>query len=166
MPQRTEPEKLHQAANNLQAGHISSGEHDASPVPGWPLTSALVEALVAHARACYPREACGLLAGSPGSVSRHYPASNVAQSAQWFEMDPQEQRTIFADIVKNGWYLLAIYHSHPRRAAIPSQNDLRMAAYPGVLSLIISLADWENPEIRGYWIGKQHTVEARLNFTA
>lgn len=142
------------------------GEQGASPVPApaWQLTAALVEELVASARAYYPREACGLLAGSPTRVCCHYPARNVAKGDEWFQMDPQEQRAIFADIVRNGWYLLAIYHSHPRRAAIPSQNDLRMAAYPGVLSLIISLADWEHPQIRGYWLSKERAIETRLLF--
>lgn len=161
-------QRIKQAVNNSQAGDaLLNSSSIAQPVraPRWALTAALVQQMIAHARTCYPREACGLLAGNQMSVLRLYPTRNVASGDQWFQVDPEEQRRVFADIVRNGWYLLAIYHSHPHRHATPSRNDVRLAAYPGVLSLIISLADWEHPEIRGYWIGKGQAVEALLNQT-
>ena len=122
----------------------------------------MLASLVAHARACYPREACGILAGRSDQVHRHYPARNVAPEQDRYVLDPEEQRAIFADITRNGWKLLAIYHSHPRRDATPSLNDLRLAAYPLALMLIISLADWEHPDLRGYRVADGQAQEVSL----
>lgn len=124
----------------------------------WRLAPEVVEEMLAHARACYPREACGVLAGYTDSLQKHYPGHNVAPGNEHFLLDPVSQRLIFADIARHGWKLLAIYHSHPRRDATPSLNDLRLAAYPQALTIIISLADWDHPEIRSYQV---HNGQAR-----
>jgi proteasome lid subunit RPN8/RPN11 len=128
----------------------------------WKLTAELVEEMLAHARACYPREACGIVAGTADRVHKHYPGRNVAPGNEHFLLDPVEQQLIFADIALHGWKLLAIYHSHPRRDATPSLNDLRLAAYPQALTIIISLADWFHPDIRGYWLRGEQAREVQL----
>jgi proteasome lid subunit RPN8/RPN11 len=130
----------------------------------WRLTPQVVEEMVAQARASYPREACGILAGFADRLQNHYPGRNIAPGNEHFLLDPAEQRWIFADIARRGWTLLAIYHSHPRRDATPSLNDLRLAAYPQALTIIVSLADWDHPEIRGYQLrnGQAREVQVTL----
>ncbi len=130
--------------------------------PGWAISSELLAAMIAHARAWYPREACGILAGQADEVLGHYPARNVALGNDRYMLDPEEQRAIFADIASKGWKLLAIYHSHPQRSAAPSLNDLRLAAYPQAVMVIISLADWEHPDIRGYTVAEGQAREVSL----
>ena len=48
------------------------------------------EALVAHARAGYPNEACALLAGRDGSVERVYalPNAEAARPSTWSSQGP------------------------------------------------------------------------------
>jgi [CysO sulfur-carrier protein]-S-L-cysteine hydrolase len=136
----------------------------APPLPAarWKLTPELAAQMVAHARVCYPREACGILAGTSDCVLRHYPARNVAPGNERFLLDPEQQQAIFADIAQRQWKLLAIYHSHPQRDATPSLNDLRLASYPQVLMVIISLADWGQPVIRGYRLCEGQSQEISL----
>jgi proteasome lid subunit RPN8/RPN11 len=132
------------------------------PEVRWAVTPELLAQMVAHARSCYPREACGILAGTAERVLRLYPARNVAPGNERYLLDPEEQRAIFADLARQRWKLLAIYHSHPQRAATPSRNDLRLSAYPHALMLIISLADWEHPELRGYRVAQGQAREVSL----
>lgn len=102
----------------------------------------LVEAVLAHARAELPNEACGMLAGPAGSgrAQAFHPARNAHASPHRFLLDPEDQVRITYAIERDGHELLAIVHSHPRSAAEPSATDLRdAAAYPGVLHLVASL---------------------------
>ena len=48
---------------------------------------------------------------------------------------------IMIEIEENGWSLGAIYHSHTRSPAYPSQTDVNLAFYPDSLYLIVSLVD-------------------------
>jgi proteasome lid subunit RPN8/RPN11 len=50
-----------------------------------------------------------------------------------------------------GLEILAIYHSHPTSAPVPSKTDLERVTYPDVVSLIISLQSGP-PETRGWWL--------------
>ncbi len=85
-----------------------------------------------------PEEACGLLAGKNRQVTAVYPITNALHRPDRFRMDPLEQLRAFEAIETAGLELLAIYHSHPRGPAFPSETDLAEFAYPGVLSLIWS----------------------------
>jgi len=49
------------------------------------------EALVAHARAGYPNEACALLAGRDGSVERVYALPNAEASPTFYVVEPKAQ---------------------------------------------------------------------------
>ncbi len=50
-----------------------------------------------------------------------------------------------------GIELLAIYHSHPTSAPVPSKTDLARAFWPDAVYLIVSLAA-EEPVVRGWWL--------------
>ena len=101
--------------------------------------------LLAHASGSPDREICGLLGGSACTATSLYRVSNTAASPEdSFFMAPQEQIRAMRTMRERGEKLLAIYHSHPHAAALPSARDLALAAYPGVGYLIVSL---ENPEV-------------------
>jgi proteasome lid subunit RPN8/RPN11 len=116
--------------------------------------------LIAHAVRCLPYEACGLLAGSAGGAQRFYPMRNADQSALTYRLDPKEQLEVFEEIERQEWELFGIFHSHTHTEAYPSETDLRQAFYPEAHYLLISLADRDDPVLRGFTI-RDGVVEER-----
>lgn len=116
------------------------------------LPTALVEAMIAQARAGLPEETCGLIAGRDGHGVRLHPIENSRHSSVAYEMDPLQQIKAMIAIENDGLDLLAIYHSHPDGPAQPSPTDLAQAYYPEQAQLIISLAGSERATLRGFMI--------------
>lgn len=117
-----------------------------------------------HVRGAHPIEACGILAGPPGSQpTRHIPMTNTEASPDAFAFDPAEQLAVFADLDQHGEDPLIYYHSHTRGRAYPSQADIAYAADPEAYHLIISTQDPDQPSIRGFRIVNGHVVEEPVN---
>jgi proteasome lid subunit RPN8/RPN11 len=125
--------------------------------------------MVAQARAELPNECCGLLGGvfeeaSPGGervgkVVRRYPLVNAAASGRLFESDPRSMFEADRDMRRNNLEVLAVYHSHPTSAPLPSKTDLERNYSPAVVNLIISLQGTE-PAMRGWWLTEHDSREA------
>jgi proteasome lid subunit RPN8/RPN11 len=126
------------------------------------LAASLIEELIAQARAGYPEETCGLVAGRDGRAVRIYPVENIYHSPVAFEMDPLQQIRTMLAIENEGLDLLAIYHSHPNGPAQPSPSDVAQAYYPESAHLIISLADPEQPTLRAFMIAGGQVTEIPL----
>ena len=59
--------------------------------------------------------------------------------------------------------LLAIYHSHTKSAAYPSQTDVNQAQnWPEPIYVIVSLADDEKPDVKGFHLADLKIVDAEL----
>ena len=110
------------------------------------------DAIVAHARADHPDEACGLVAARDGRPSRVIPMTNAARSPTFYEMDPIEQLHAFREIEDNGEELLVIYHSHTATEAAPSRTDISIAAYPEAHYVLVSTRDPDTEEFRSFRI--------------
>jgi proteasome lid subunit RPN8/RPN11 len=72
-------------------------------------------------------------------------------------MDPGELVKVDQDAGDQGWDLLAIYHSHTRSEAYPSDTDVRIARgtaelWPDVKYALVSLMDETNPHVRYFSI--------------
>jgi proteasome lid subunit RPN8/RPN11 len=113
----------------------------------------LYEALLEQARAELPNECCGLLAGrivgEAGQVERRYPLVNRLASPREYESEPRSLLAAAKDMRRVGIVELAIYHSHPTTAPIPSQTDLERNCWPGLVHLIVSLRS-SVPEARAW----------------
>jgi len=120
----------------------------------------IVDEMLAHVKAGYPNEACGVLADASGTIVKHYPAINAAEHPDDFSIiGPEEALRINNEIDQNDWNYFAYYHSHPRTQAYPSSRDIDYARYwPGTLYIIFSLRDLEHPEIRAFTIHNDRTV--------
>jgi len=107
---------------------------------GLTIPASMARELVAYARSELPYEACGLLAGDleSGVASTFHPARNAMGSPYRFDIDAGDLVRILHGIEADGQELIAVFHSHPGSAAVPSPTDLREAHYP-VLQLIASL---------------------------
>lgn len=106
--------------------------------------------IIAHCQKEAPNEACGFLPGRIGVVHRVVPMTNLEPTPVSYLMDPKEQLDVFNGMDEREEELVAIYHSHPDSAPIPSQKDIDMAAYPDSLYMILSLA--EGVEVRCFRI--------------
>ena len=102
-------------------------------------------AVVAHARAEYPNEACGLIVGDRpaaegGRALRFEPTGNKAASPYRYEIDPDDllRLTIATDDADEVFW--GIVHSHTHTPAVPSPTDVSLAFYPDSLYLLVSLA--------------------------
>ncbi|WP_435010231.1 Mov34/MPN/PAD-1 family protein [Tundrisphaera lichenicola] len=105
------------------------------------------DAMVAHCVHEAPLECCGLLGGVAPMVSSIHPLRNASASEVRYDADPRDLMTAVQSLRARQAEILAIYHSHPRWAAIPSQTDLRENHYGDVPRIIVSLLG-ETPEVR------------------
>jgi [CysO sulfur-carrier protein]-S-L-cysteine hydrolase len=102
----------------------------------------LASAMLAHARAELPNEACGLLGGiaATGRVSSFHAARNRHASPLRYDAHPEDLVRIMFALESAGEDLISVFHSHTRTPAVPSRTDLREARYD-VVHLIATLAD-------------------------
>jgi proteasome lid subunit RPN8/RPN11 len=122
----------------------------------------LATRIVEQARAEHPNEACGLLAGGNGEATRLFRMTNAERSPVIYRMEPSEQLRVFNEIDEAGLQLVAIYHSHTRSPAYPSSTDVTLAYYPEAVYLIVSLANIEEPDLRGFRIEDGKVTEIEL----
>ena len=107
----------------------------------------VLDAMVAHCVREAPLECCGILCGTDFRVSLFYPLRNDMQSETRYNADPNDLISAHIDFRRQGAEILAIYHSHPRWQAVPSQTDLAENHYGPVPRIIVSLIG-ESPEVR------------------
>lgn len=118
------------------------------------LPATIRDALVAHARAEYPNEACGLIAGTApvaegGAATRWHPARNRAASPLRYEIHPDDLLRASLAIDDAGEVIWGIVHSHVRSSARPSPTDVGLAFYPDALYLLVSLSEAEADPVTG-----------------
>jgi [CysO sulfur-carrier protein]-S-L-cysteine hydrolase len=111
--------------------------------------------LIAHAREEAPNECCGYLRLDDGHVAELFRAENERHSPYGYELG--FPALVAANELDDQGHGVAIYHSHPRSPAEPSQTDINLAQYPGWLQLIVSL-DGE-PHVRAWRIADGRVEE-------
>ena len=121
--------------------------------------------MIAHAREDDTIECCGVLAGTDGSFLKLYRMTNVENSPYRFSWDPKELLPVWNDMEDNNWEHRAVYHSHTHSEAYPSSTDVRLAAWPEALYMIVSLMDKDNPEVRAFRIVDGTISEEALEVT-
>jgi proteasome lid subunit RPN8/RPN11 len=126
----------------------------------------LYEEMVAQAVAELPNECCGLLAGRVESVAtddaegkpvarvlRRYPLINQAASPTEYHSDDRSMLDADRSLRELNLDLLAVYHSHPSSAPVPSRKDREQNYLGPVMHFIISLLQPE-PMVRAWWLGE------------
>jgi [CysO sulfur-carrier protein]-S-L-cysteine hydrolase len=123
----------------------------------------LIDEMVAHARDDAPNECCGMVGGIDGEAQTVYRAENAEASPLRYSIDAAEQFRLMKEIEGAGEELVAIYHSHTKSEAYPSQTDVNLAGWPDAVYLIVSLADSEAPDVKGFWIRDGGISDAELD---
>lgn len=99
-----------------------------------PLSKTVIAAAEKHARAEFPREACGLVVVKRGRRV-YVPCTNSAKTPEdHFSIAPEE----FAAAEEQG-EVVGVFHSHPNASADPSTSDLQACNASGVAWHILAL---------------------------
>lgn len=122
------------------------------------------DAIVAHALHGLPFEICGILGGRGSEVSTIHPTRNLRKSGRHFLMDPREQIAAMESLRLRGLDVIAFYHSHPAGPAYPSPEDVRLAFYPDVATVIVSLENSQAPVIAAFRIVGGRIYEEKIKF--
>lgn len=104
------------------------------------LTRADAAAVVAHARAGLPDEACGLLAGTGDRVEVVYCSANSDASPLSYRIDSRDQWRAMRDAEARRLEMIGCFHSHTHSEAYPSATDVGQAFYPEWVYVIVGLA--------------------------
>lgn len=128
------------------------------------LKKADYEKILAHAKSCVPKEACGLIAGTKDGedkvVEKVYLLTNIDHSNEHFTLDPKEQLAAVKDMRANGLMPLGNWHSHPESPSRPSEEDKRLAYDSKASYMILSLMEPEQPVLNSFHIeGDESTKE-------
>jgi proteasome lid subunit RPN8/RPN11 len=110
------------------------------------ITRELHDAIVAHARADHPDEACGVVAGPAGSgrPERFIPMLNAARSPTFYEFDSGDLLKLYREMDDRDEEPVVIYHSHTATEAYPSRTDVSYASEPNAHYVLVSTADCGN----------------------
>ena len=108
----------------------------------------LVDAMVAHARADHPDEACGVIAGPTGSDSpeRFIPMVNAARSPTFYEFDSGDLLRLYREMDDRDEVPVVIYHSHTATEAYPSRTDVSYASEPEAHYVVVSTRETGSDE--------------------
>jgi [CysO sulfur-carrier protein]-S-L-cysteine hydrolase len=147
---------------------------EAQPGPAHAsLPAPIVQALIDHARAEYPNEACGVIVGdrpaaAGGHALRWEPTRNEAASPYRYRVHPDDLLRLTIETDDADEVFWAIVHSHVRSPAVPSPTDLGAAQYPDALYVLVSLAEEEAhpgtdaPSVRAWRIVDGAMTEVEL----
>jgi proteasome lid subunit RPN8/RPN11 len=147
------------------------GHHPGPPTASLP--SSIRVAIVAHARAEYPNEACGLIVGDRaaaegGHAIRFEATRNKAASPFRYEIHPDDLLRLTIETDDADEVFWGIVHSHTHTPAVPSPTDVGLAFYPDALYLLVSLSEVEadpaggGPSIRAWRILDGAVAEVSL----
>jgi [CysO sulfur-carrier protein]-S-L-cysteine hydrolase len=114
----------------------------------------LVDAMVGHARADHPDEACGVIAGPEGSdrPERFIAMDNAERSPTFYRFDSGEQLKVWRAMDDADEVPVVIYHSHTATEAYPSRTDVSFAAEPDAHYVLVSTRDPIELELRSFSI--------------
>jgi [CysO sulfur-carrier protein]-S-L-cysteine hydrolase len=118
------------------------------------IDEATYAAIVAHARADHPDEACGIVAGPVGSdrPERYVPMVNAARSPTFYEFDSADLLQLYKDLDARDEEPVIVYHSHTATEAYPSRTDVSYASEPGAHYVLVSTRSADVVEFRSFRI--------------
>ena len=125
----------------------------------------IYEGMIDHARKGSPLECCGILGGKGKSVLKGFEIPNAEQSPTRYSMSPLDQLKAFEEMEKESMEMVAVYHSHPQTIPFPSETDVKLAFYPEISSVIISLKEEGHPVVKAFSIGKDAIYPEEIEVT-
>lgn len=127
----------------------------------------IVEAMIDHARADHPDEACGVVAGPQGSDRpvRFVPMTNAARSTTFYEFDSVDLLRLYREMDARDEEPVVIYHSHTATEAYPSRTDISYASEPNAHYVLVSTRSPDGTEVRSFRIVDAEVTEEQIEIT-
>ncbi|MDA8323175.1 MAG: M67 family metallopeptidase [Actinomycetota bacterium] len=131
------------------------------------ISRALLDQIIAHARADHPDEACGVIAGPAGSdlPERFIAMTNAERSPTFYRFDSLEQLAVWREMDDRDEEPVVIYHSHTATEAYPSRTDISYASEPAAHYLLVSTREPDETEVRSYRIVDGAVTEEEVLIT-
>lgn len=116
----------------------------------------IAKKLRSHAKSEYPHECCGIILGK--RTDKHKTAEKIIQTEntanavsceRYFQIDPLAVLKAELSAEREQLEITGFYHSHPNKAAIPSEQDITNMIV-GYSYLIISVENGECTDIRSF----------------
>ena len=125
------------------------------------IDAATREAIIAHARADHPDEACGVVAGPVGSDQplRFIPMANAARSTTFYEFDSMDLLKLYREMDDRDEVPVIVYHSHTATEAYPSRTDISYASEPDAHYVLVSTREPDEVEFRSFRIVEGEVTE-------
>lgn len=130
------------------------------------IESAAWQTMVAHARAAYPKECCGIMTGHENKVTVAIPCKNVYQGDQKdrFEIDTADIHRVQRESREKGVDLIGFFHSHPDEGAYFSSTDLKNAS-PWHAHVVLSIRQGEFREAKAFRVDLDLTASTEEELT-
>jgi len=119
------------------------------------IPNTIYQEILDHAKKESPLECCGILSGKEKTVQQAFKLKNTEESSAKYSISPQDQLRVFEEMEKESMEMIAIYHSHPHTIPFPSEIDVKLAFFPDISSVIISLKEEGNPVMKAFQISKE-----------
>jgi proteasome lid subunit RPN8/RPN11 len=127
------------------------------------IAQSLIDEMVAHARKELPNECCGLVGGREERATTVYPMRNEFESPLRYRLDSKDNIRVHNEMTAAAEEVVGVYHSHTKSEAYPSQTDLNEAEpWPEPVYLIVSLADADDPVVKGYLLRDKKIADVEL----
>ncbi|MBF0096144.1 MAG: M67 family metallopeptidase [Magnetococcales bacterium] len=131
----------------------------------WTIPRPLLNRILDHARRALPAECVGLLSGQGKTATAWHPLSNQSHDGRRFWADESELIQVLRQLREHNQELVAIYHSHPDSAAVPSALDRQQAHYPDALYLIVSLMTSGRMEMNGFLMREGEVIAQEVQIS-
>jgi len=123
-----------------------------------------------HSKEDFPKEACGIMKGRTrtndgervNEVVKIYRARNIRDNPLLgYKIHAQDMYKAFVEL-DTDLELIGFYHSHPHGPNAPSKTDIDECNYHDYSFLIISLEDFENPDVSAWVLYEDHVKEEKI----
>ncbi|WP_058307182.1 Mov34/MPN/PAD-1 family protein [Gracilibacillus massiliensis] len=115
------------------------------------ISNTIYQEIMEEGKKQLPYEACGLISGHYNKAQSFWPLVNEIRSRNKFFVSKKIVQQKIQDILNTREQLLAIFHTHPTTAAIPSSYDLRNHPDANIDMVIVSYK-FDSPQLKWYKI--------------
>lgn len=123
----------------------------------------VADAMFKHAGSAYPEEACGFVAfDDAGDPVLTICLTNADHAGDRFTIAPEEQFGAIRLSERLGYNIGAVFHSHTRSEAVPSEHDMAGGADPSWIHFIVGPVEGRRPLLRAYRIVDGNVTEVKV----